>query len=165
MKRTPLKRKKPMKRTGFKPVWWERKLAKNQPHSPFSNSKKPMKRKKPFGKKPRKAMRKMSQSRKTEMRKYYDAYASWISDPKNQQCAVCIVLVSMGEMIVINPTTERHHQRGRRGALLNWRPGWIPCCRKHREWPHDPANRELAEATGIISTRTEFNTYPDELRK
>jgi hypothetical protein len=140
----------------------------------------PLKRKSPIGRlsgsaynrqfpngypKKRKPLKKQSQSLRAETLKYYAAFRAWVEKPENAQCAVCVVLYAAGEIDGINLTTERHHFRGRIRKLLNWEPGWIPCCRLHRTWMHLPENRARAEANGLISSATLFNTYPDELRR
>lgn len=113
---------------------------------------------------PRRPLKKASKSLRREQDIYRHSYGPWRDRPENANCAVCVVLFAAGEIPRINPTTERHHFRGRHHKLLNWAPGWIPCCRLHREWPHAPENRARAEGHGIISSRTDFNTYPPELR-
>lgn len=114
--------------------------------------------------KPRKPMKKMAKARRTEQQHYFASFPEWVSKPENSRCAVCIVLHAAGEQPHVDLTTERHHARGRHGKLLNWEPGWVGTCRFHRDWPHDPANRVRAEEHGIISTRTDWNTYPPEIR-
>ena len=113
---------------------------------------------------PRKPLKKISKNQRHEHSIYRASFREWVAKPENARCAVCIILRAAGEIATINPTTERHHFRGRHHKLLNWEPGWIPCCRAHREWPHDPANRARAEENDIIASRTDFNTYPPELR-
>lgn len=114
--------------------------------------------------KPKKPLKKASQSLRRQQRIYYASFAEWVQKPDNAQCAICVVLFAAGEIPGIRLTTERHHARGRHHKLLNWEPGWVPCCRLHRSWPHAPENRQRAEEHGIMSSVSDFNTYPEELR-
>lgn len=112
----------------------------------------------------RKPLKKIGKALRNEHAIYLASFEAWVQKPGNESCAICRCLFHVGNVDQVNPTTERHHFRGRHHKLLNWEPGWVPCCRFHREWPHQPKNRVRAEAWGIISTRTEFDTYPPELR-
>lgn len=109
-------------------------------------------------------IKKQAKSRRREMSEYHNSFNAWVEKEENANCAACTLLFRAGEVNRIFPTTERHHSRGRHHKLLNWEPGWVPSCRMHREWLHAPENRARCEAWGLISSRTEWNTYPSELR-
>lgn len=105
--------------------------------------------------KPRKPLKKQSAARAREMRLYYEERVQFLLRPENLLCAVCRLL---GEDPMA--AVEVHHARGRVNKLLRDQRFWVGTCRAHRETPHlRPA---WAREMGILSSATEFNTYPRE---
>lgn len=105
--------------------------------------------------KPRKPIKKQSCARQREMRAYYEERVDFLLKPENLACAVCRCL---GESPM--SATEIHHARGRCGRLLRDQRFWVATCRSHRETPHQRPT--WARAMGLLSTATEWNTYPEE---
>lgn len=64
----------------------------------------------------RKAIKRISESQKERLMKYYARVKEWIKD---KQCAICG-----------NKATDCHHKQGRRGTLLLDETKWLPVCRK-----------------------------------
>lgn len=106
----------------------------------------------------RSPLRRESKGRKAEVAKYNASAAAFFAEPGNDVCHICIVLRESGEDILLQKATERHHRQGRSGRLLNWRPGWIPCCRSHRLFPHEHPAR--ARALGLLCAPQDWNRFP-----
>lgn len=70
-------------------------------------------------------LKRESEGRKAELRKYHLSASAFFAEPGNDVCHICLKLREDGDDIRLFPSTERHHFRGRIGRLLNWKPGWI----------------------------------------
>lgn len=103
-------------------------------------------------------LRRVAKSRAAELKIYYESAPAFFSEPENEFCRICVVLKADSDDIQVQPATERHHHRGRIGRLLNWRPGQMPSCRSHREWPHQ--NQKRARKLGLLAPAHLFNTFP-----
>lgn len=107
----------------------------------------------------RKRLKPASKGLKAELKKYDASAQEFFAQPENRLCLICLRLAGDGEKIEIQKATERHHIRGRIGRLLNWRPGQIPSCFLHRNWPH--ANPKRARKLGLLCAPQEWNVFPE----
>lgn len=105
-------------------------------------------------------LKRESKGRKAELRKYHLSASAFFAEPGNDVCHICLKLREDGDDIRLFPSTERHHFRGRIGRLLNWKPGWIPSCNHHRQWPHQ--NPVRARKLGLLAEAKDWNVYPGE---
>ena len=156
-----LKRKKPMKRTGFKkgkPGPRERKAifchkAKTAP-------------------KQRKEIKKISRSRRRQQQQYTTVRREFLDGAFNGKCLLCagrkygIDLESARELAItgklpeeVYRATEVHHRNGRIGRLLCHTPLFIPSCYDCREWPH--VNIADARALGYAGGPGAWNVFPE----
>lgn len=106
----------------------------------------------------RSPIKRESKSHKAELAKYNASAKTFFAEPGNDVCHICVKLREDGDDIVLRSATERHHIRGRIGRLLNWRPGWIPSCFPHREWPHQHPAR--ARKLGLLCEAKDWNVFP-----
>lgn len=107
----------------------------------------------------RSPLKRESKGHKAEMVRYNASAPAFFAEEGNDVCHICLRLREDGDNILLRPSTERHHTRGRIGRLLNWRPGQMPSCRGHRTWPHDNPSR--ARKLGILCEAKDWNVYPD----
>lgn len=138
-RKTPLKRYTALKRSGF------RRSKTPKDHKTAFRRQKPLKRK---------PLKKISASKAKKLRnEYFPALKEWLTRPENQFCAICLTLG-----LTPNVATENHHRRGRAGRLLMDQRFWTPCCRSHREWPHE--NPRQARELGLLAEVGEWNVSP-----
>lgn len=118
MKRTPLTRKKPMRRTAMKRT------------APKLGQRKP-----------RNGLRQVSTRRQRELREYSERRKSFLSRPENRWCPVWAIIVINEPYSEGNPpkrkrTTDVHHKAGREGKLLNDETYWLAVSREGHEFIH-----------------------------
>lgn len=107
-----------------------------------------------------KPLKKMARVRRNEMRHYLAMHGPFLSEPGNENCAICIVRREHGENIPLNAATEIHHFRGRRGRLLCWKPGFRPSCFFCRDWPH--THKRKAREWGLLAPAVIYDTFPGD---
>lgn len=130
MKRTPLRRKTPLRRMSQKA--YARAFVNGIP-------------------KPRKPLKKVSKSQSRRLREYYAVRNAYLAE--HPACAICLLLDQ-----VPAPAVEVHHTRGRAGRLLADARFFAPSCRKCRDVPHD--NPRWAREVGLLAPAAQWNVYP-----
>lgn len=139
-----LKRRTPLKRVPFKrkkPLWARSKHPKAWC---------PQEREKP---KPKAALRRESDTRAREKRRYYKLQAEFL-----ETHVVCGICLARGEEKP-RMATEVHHLRGR-GRLLCDTRFFVSSCFECREWPHKHPSQ--ARELGILAGPAEWNVVPLE---
>lgn len=98
-------------------------------------------------------LKKVSRSRRKQVTKYLLIHKEYLQ--RFPVCGICLVLGAEYP----NAATEIHHRRGRIGRLLTYEPEFVPCCRPHREFPHE--NPDIARELGILAGPAEWNVFPE----
>jgi hypothetical protein len=105
-------------------------------------------------------VKKMGRARRSRLKEYYALTLEFLRREENRLCLICQVRREHGENICIQPATEVHHHRGRRGRLLTWVPGFRPSCYGCRLWPHD--NKRLAREYGLLASTVLYDVFPED---
>jgi hypothetical protein len=101
--------------------------------------------------KPRKFIKKISQSKRKQYAEYYPKAKSFLAD--NPKCLLCVT-----RGMKPNDATEVHHVYLRTGKrLLLDERGWLPSCRSCRDYPHESAKR--GEERGILARGPSRNSW------
>jgi hypothetical protein len=85
-------------------------------------------------------LRKVSKKRAKELRKYYWERGNFLA--MRRFCE----MPKVG--ICLNPATDVHHEKGRRGKTLLDKRYWWAMCREHHRWIHDHARE--ARKLGLL---------------
>lgn len=108
----------------------------------------------------KKPIKKLSRALRSRLKVYFTLTTEFLLRPENALCLICQVRREHGENILIQPATEVHHFRGRRGRLLCWVPGFRPSCRGCRDFPHD--NKKQARELGLLAPAVLYDVFPGD---
>lgn len=134
MKRTPLKRKTPLKR-GTTPL-------KRTKLAPGAN---PLKRS---------PLARISKRQVAKLNAYGKAKAAYLN--ANPFCEACLPRGAVSRF----RSTDIHHSRGRAGELLSDTRFFKALCRPCHDWTHE--NPGSARALGLLAPANEWNTPPGD---
>lgn len=81
-------------------------------------------------------LKKVSRSQRSRLRVYFGLQQEFLDREENKVCRACTVRRESGENILLQPSSEVHHTRGRNGALLNDERYWLPTCHECGRWIH-----------------------------